>query len=75
MRAPNKDEVAVMFDMSPERKKTFSEVCEKIVDLFKANDISPLEAHALLGKLRESLEETYSIRSSELVDNITDKLQ
>lgn len=75
MRSANDDEVVVAFDMTPARKELYSTVSGEIIDLFKRHKISPPEAHALLGNIREGLERIYGIRVSGMTPNATEMKQ
>jgi hypothetical protein len=63
------DTQSVSFEMTPERRKKFSEVTGKVHDLLKANTDSPLEGYMCLQFLVHSFEEVYGIRGGVIVDD------
>jgi hypothetical protein len=63
------DTQSVAMEMTPERKKKFSEVTGKVHDLLKANTDSPLEAYMCLQFLVHSFEEIYGIRGGVIVEH------
>ena len=54
-------------EMTDERKKHWSDVCDELQKLLKREFNSPVEAHAVLKLLLEGMEQTYDIKDSYLM--------
>jgi hypothetical protein len=64
MSEPSK---VLYIDMTPERKAQWGRVTSEIIDLLKREFPSPIEAHAVLKIVLESMQQTYDIQDSFLM--------
>lgn len=66
MRAPNEGEVAVMLEMTPERRAKWVLAGDQVRDLLIRHFEAPFEACAFMQFLLDCLKDFYGVRESEL---------